>query len=158
MSGPGGGGDGGEGARVVGTDDGLLVHALGHADARAVAAVPGIRQCSRALAAVARAGIDQRAGDIAGAGVRQGGSRVAPAVVLFHWGKRGLPTQAEEEGELAVDAPVVLDEPGEVRPLLADVADGVDAAVSRPAEEERGKGVAAGGGEVGVTPGRRCRW
>ena len=150
-------GDGGERARVVGADHGLVVQAVGEADARAEAAVPGIGQRARALPAFAGAGVDQRAGDVAGAGIRHGRGEVAPAILFLRRGQRGFPAQAEVEGQLLVDAPVVLDEAGEVGPLLADVADGVDAAVGGPAEQQGGEGVAAAGGEVGDRRGRRCR-
>ena len=54
----------------------------------------------------------------------------------------------EVNRQLRAELPVILEVAGEVRPLLADVANGIDLAVGGPTEQERCEGVAAGLVEV----------
>ena len=104
----------------------------------------GVGQRARSLPSWPGAGVDQRARNVAGRRIRRGGREVAPAVVpRYRWQASGLPAQAEVQDQLGVDAPVVLDVSGEVRPLLADEADRVDLAAVGLAEQERGERIAA---------------
>src|SRR5262245_47794320 len=61
-----------------------------------------------------------------------------------------LPPNSEIERQLRVNAPVILKISGEIRPLLADEADGVDAAVVNVPKQERGERIATPCGEIRI--------
>src|SRR5262249_46242999 len=75
---------------------------------------------------------------------------IGPAI--FEAGRRKLcfPSDAKVHRELLAHAPIVLREGGEVRPLLADEADGIEAAGIGPTKEQGREWITARGSEVGV--------
>ena len=58
--------------------------------------------------------------------------------------------------QLRADLPIVLEVAGEIGPLLADEADGIDAAVIDPTQQERRERITAAGGEIRIAGEARC--
>src|SRR5438876_3701076 len=95
-----------------GAHDRLAVERVSEAEARADAAVPAADQRARVLAPGAEAREAQRARVAVRLRVRLVGSEVAPFIQRFDRRKRELVPDAEVEGQVRRDLPVVLEVPG----------------------------------------------
>ena len=142
------GADDGKRAGGAGADDGFIVQGVGHADAGAEAAEPGIDEAAFSFATFAVASEDEGTGAAVGAGVGPGGREIRELIEGGVGGDVDVVAEAVVDGEPLADAPIVLDIATDVGVALGDVAGGVDIAGDGSAEEEGGKAVAGSVGEV----------
>src|SRR5204862_5264693 len=130
-------------------DGGLVADRVSGAQAWSDAAIPAGNEASRILPTGAETGEPERAEPAVGAGIRT--RRVEVRVLIGLAGRRQgeVVTQAEVDGQLAGDAPVVLHIKAEIWIPLGNVANRLSAAEVGFAQQERGERAATTGGKGG---------
>src|SRR5882672_9311691 len=106
--------------------NGLTVESVGQSKARTECLKVTIGQTARAYTTLTIAGVDQDALQAARSRIGLRGIEIAPVIVLAGWRQIVLPAEPEVQRQIRADTPVILNESGERRPLLSDIAESID--------------------------------
>src|ERR1043166_94079 len=102
--------------------NGLAMESIGQSKARTECLKVTIGQTARAYTTLAISGVDQDALQATRARIGLGGIEIAPVIVLAGWRQIVFPAEPEIQHQIRANTPVILNESGERRPLLSDIA------------------------------------